>query len=71
MAIEAVFRSWNSNRAIAARKISGIHGLLGTAVSIMAMVFGNMGETSGTGVAFSRNPNTGENIVFGECLMNA
>lgn len=59
MAVEAVFRSWNCNRAVAYRKINDIRGLKGTAVTVMAMVFGNMGDTSGTGVAFSRDPNTG------------
>lgn len=71
MAIEAVFRSWNCTRAIAYRKLNDIRGLKGTAVTIVTMVFGNMGETSGTGVAFSRDPNTGEKKVLGEILMNA
>jgi len=71
MAIEAVFGSWNNNRAIAYRKLNDIRGLKGTAVNIQAMVFGNMGETSGTGVCFSRNPSTGENKFYGEYLMNA
>jgi len=71
MAIEAVFGSWNNNRAIAYRKMNDIKGLKGTAVNIQAMVFGNMGETSGTGVCFSRNPSTGENKFYGEYLMNA
>ena len=71
MAIEAVFGSWNNNRAIAYRKLNDIKGLKGTAVNIQAMVFGNMGETSGTGVCFSRNPSTGENKFYGEYLMNA
>lgn len=71
LAIEAVFKSWNNPRAIAYRKINEITGLLGTAVNVQSMVFGNMGETSGTGVAFTRNPNTGEKKVFGEILMNA
>ena len=69
--MEAVFRSWNNNRAISYRKMNGITGLLGTAVNVQSMVFGNMGETSGTGVAFTRNPNTGEKKIFGEILMNA
>lgn len=71
MAIEAVFRSWNNPRAISYRRINEITGLLGTAVNVQSMVFGNMGDTSGTGVAFTRDPNTGEKKVFGECLMNA
>jgi pyruvate,orthophosphate dikinase len=71
MAIEAVFGSWNNNRAIAYRKLNDIKGLKGTAVNIQSMVFGNMGETSGTGVCFSRNPSTGENVFYGEYLMNA
>jgi len=71
MAIEAVFKSWNNERAILYRKINNIHGLLGTAVNVQAMVFGNMGETSGTGVCFTRNPATGENKFYGEYLMNA
>jgi len=71
MAVEAVFRSWNCARAVAYRRINDIRGLLGTAVTVMTMVFGNMGDTSGTGVAFSRDPNTGENKVFGEFLINA
>jgi len=71
MAIEAVFGSWNNNRAIVYRKLNDIHGLKGTAVNIQAMVFGNMGDTSGTGVCFSRNPSTGENHFYGEYLMNA
>ncbi len=71
LAIEAVFGSWNNNRAIAYRKLNDIKGLKGTAVNIQAMVFGNMGETSGTGVCFSRNPSTGENHFYGEYLMNA
>jgi pyruvate,orthophosphate dikinase len=71
MAIEAVFGSWNNNRAIAYRKLNDIHGLKGTAVNVQSMVFGNMGDTSGTGVCFSRNPSTGENKFYGEYLMNA
>ncbi|MEI7838094.1 MAG: PEP/pyruvate-binding domain-containing protein, partial [Planctomycetota bacterium] len=69
--INAVFGSWNSDRAIRYRQLEDIRGLLGTAVSIQSMVFGNMGETSGTGVAFTRNPSTGENLFYGEYLMNA
>ncbi|HED52751.1 MAG TPA: pyruvate, phosphate dikinase [Phycisphaerales bacterium] len=71
LAIEAVFKSWHADRAISYRRISGIFGLNGTAVNIQAMVFGNMGETSGTGVAFTRNPSTGENTFYGEFLINA
>jgi pyruvate,orthophosphate dikinase len=70
-AIEAVFGSWNNNRAIKYRELNKISGLKGTAVNIQSMVFGNLGETSGTGVAFSRNPSTGENKYYGEYLMNA
>ncbi len=70
-AIHAVFGSWNSERAIKYRKIENITGLLGTAVNVQAMVFGNMGNTSGTGVAFTRNPSTGENKFYGEFLINA
>ena len=70
-AIEAVFRSWNNPRAIKYRQINDIKGLLGTAVNVQAMVFGNMGEGCGTGVAFTRNPATGENAFYGEYLMNA
>ncbi|CUH95414.1 Pyruvate, phosphate dikinase [Propionispora sp. 2/2-37] len=71
MAIEAVFRSWNNHRAIVYRNLNKINHDLGTAVNIQSMVFGNMGNDSGTGVAFSRNPSTGENIIYGEYLMNA
>lgn len=70
-AVLAVFNSWKSDRAIKYREAEGITGLLGTAVNVQAMVFGNMGETSGTGVCFSRNPNTGENLLYGEYLINA
>ncbi len=70
-AIYAVFRSWDNPRAIAYRRMNGIPGEWGTAVNIQAMVFGNKGETSGTGVAFTRNPSTGEKGIFGEYLMNA
>ncbi|MCX6823819.1 MAG: pyruvate, phosphate dikinase [candidate division SR1 bacterium] len=71
MSIDAVFGSWNNDRAIIYRKINDIKGLLGTAVNIQAMVFGNMGDTSGTGVCFTRNPSTGEHKFYGEFLMNA
>jgi pyruvate,orthophosphate dikinase len=70
-AIKAVFRSWNTERAIFYRKLNNIPHEWGTAVNVQQMVFGNMGETSGTGVAFSRNPATGENVLYGEYLMNA
>ena len=70
-AINAVFRSWNNPRAEAYRKLNDIRGLLGTAVNVQAMVFGNMGDTSATGVCFSRNPSTGENKFYGEFLINA
>lgn len=71
MAIDAVFNSWNNDRAIIYRRLNDIRGLLGTAVNVQSMVFGNMGETSGTGVCFTRNPSTGENKFYGEYLMNA
>ena len=70
-AIKAVFRSWNNERAILYRKLNNISDKLGTAVNVQAMVFGNMGDTSGTGVAFTRNPATGENCLYGEFLVNA
>ncbi|MCX7883881.1 MAG: pyruvate, phosphate dikinase [Caloramator sp.] len=70
-AVKAVFRSWNNPRAIVYRRLNDIPGDWGTAVNVQQMVFGNMGETSGTGVAFTRNPATGENKVFGEYLINA
>ena len=71
LSIMAVFGSWNTARAVRYREIEGIRGLLGTAVNVQSMVYGNMGDDSGTGVAFTRNPNTGENKVFGEFLINA
>ncbi len=71
LATEAVFRSWNGKRAVDYRRHEGIPDTLGTAVNIVTMVFGNMGNTSGTGVAFTRNPSTGENAVYGEYLINA
>ena len=70
-AVKAVFRSWNNERAIIYRRENDIPGSWGTAVNVQSMVFGNMGETSGTGVAFTRNPATGENHIYGEYLMNA
>lgn len=71
LAIEAVFSSWNNNRAISYRRLYNIHGLLGTAVNVQSMVFGNMGDDCATGVCFSRNPATGENAFYGEYLTNA
>jgi len=70
-AIDAVFRSWNTPRAIRYRQINHIPHDWGTAVNVQTMVFGNMGDNSGTGVAFTRNPATGENVFYGEYLMNA
>ena len=70
-AVKAVFRSWMNDRAILYRKLNGISGKLGTAVNVQSMVFGNMGNNSGTGVAFTRSPSTGENRIFGEFLVNA
>jgi pyruvate,orthophosphate dikinase len=71
MATEAVFASWNGKRAVDYRNAAGIPHDLGTAVNVMTMVFGNMEEASGTGVAFTRNPSTGENKLWGEYLLNA
>ena len=71
LATEAVFKSWNGKRAIDYRNAAGISHDLGTAVNIQTMVFGNMGEGSGTGVAFTRDPSTGENILYGGYLLNA
>lgn len=71
LSIKAVFNSWNNYRAIRYREINNIKGLIGTAVNIQAMVFGNLGEDSGTGVCFTRNPSTGEAKFYGEYLMNA
>ena len=70
-AVKAVFRSWNNPRAIVYRRMNDIPGSWGTAVNVQAMVFGNMGDKSGTGVAFTRNPATGEKKLYGEYLMNA
>ncbi len=70
-AIEAVFRSWNAPRAVRYRQINEITGLTGTAVNVQVMVFGNLGDDSGTGVAFTRNPSTGQNSFYGEFLVNA
>ncbi|RUL82045.1 pyruvate, phosphate dikinase [Tautonia sociabilis] len=70
-AVEAVFRSWMGKKAIEYRRIEKITGLKGTAVNVQAMVFGNTGNSSGTGVAFTRDPNTGENVFYGDFLINA
>ncbi|MDR1439793.1 MAG: pyruvate, phosphate dikinase [Clostridiales bacterium] len=70
-AIKAVFRSWNNDRAITYRRLNDIPGDWGTAVNVQEMVYGNMGNDSGTGVAFTRNPSTGERRIYGEFLMNA
>jgi len=71
LAIKAVFSSWNTDRAIRYREVENIRGLLGTAVNVQSMVYGNMGTDSGTGVAFTRNPSTGKNEFYGEFLINA
>ncbi len=71
MAIDAVFNSWDNERAISYRKMNDIPDKIGTAVNVQSMVFGNMGNDSGTGVAFTRDPSTGEKKFFGEYLMNA
>jgi pyruvate,orthophosphate dikinase len=71
LAVEAVFKSWMQPRAVKYRQVENITGLLGTAVNCQSMVFGNMGDESGTGVAFTRNPSTGENKFYGEFLINA
>ena len=70
-AVDAVFGSWNNDRAITYRRLNDIRGLLGTAVNVQEMVFGNMGDDCGTGVAFTRDPATGRNVFYGEFLMNA
>ncbi len=70
-AIDAVFGSWNNEKAIKYRKLNDITGLLGTAVNVQSMVFGNFGNDSGTGVCFSRDPSTGKKVFYGEFLMNA
>ena len=69
--IKAVFKSWNGKKAVSYRRIEGIPDDWGTAVNVQAMVFGNMGDSSATGVAFTRNPATGENLFYGEWLVNA
>jgi len=71
LAIEAVFKSWHTPRAVRYREVEGIRGLHGTAVNCQSMAYGNMGDDSGTGVAFTRNPSTGENKFYGEFLINA
>jgi pyruvate,orthophosphate dikinase len=71
MSVEAVFRSWECDRAKTYRTLNRISGLKGTAVTVQAMVFGNMGDTSATGVCFTRNPSTGRNVFYGEFLLNA
>ncbi|NLX56629.1 MAG: pyruvate, phosphate dikinase [Planctomycetaceae bacterium] len=71
MSVEAVFSSWMTPRAVRYREVENIRGLLGTAVNVQSMVYGNMGTDSGTGVGFTRNPSTGENKFFGEFLINA
>lgn len=71
LAIEAVFKSWNADKAISYRRIEGITGLHGTAVNVQTMVYGNMGDDCGTGVAFTRNPSNGDNDFYGEFLVNA
>src|SRR6185503_4281387 len=70
-AIEAVWRSWTLKKAVDYRKVNGIDEGLGTGVNVVSMVFGNMGNDSGTGVAFTRNPSTGEKKFYGEFLVNA
>src|SRR3712207_8296727 len=70
-AVEAVFRSWNGRRARDYRRLEGIPDDLGTAVNVQTMVFGNKGEDSGTGVAFTRDPATGERVAYGDFLTNA
>src|SRR5882762_10768686 len=69
--MEAVFKSWMTDRAVRYRQLNDIHGLAGTAVNCQTMVFGNMGDDCATGVAFTRNPSTGENKFYGEFLINA
>ena len=71
LAVLAVFKSWNSPKAVKYREVENIRGLLGTAVNVQSMAYGNMGDDSGTGVAFTRNPSTGENKFYGEFLINA
>ncbi|MEJ5284729.1 MAG: pyruvate, phosphate dikinase [Brevinematia bacterium] len=70
-AIAAVFNSWMAEKAVTYRRVENLKGIIGTAVNVVQMVFGNMGETSGTGVCFTRDPNTGENVFYGDYLVNA
>jgi pyruvate,orthophosphate dikinase len=70
-AVKAVFRSWNNERAIVYRRLNNIDSSWGTAVNVQEMIYGNKGEDSGTGVVFTRNPATGENVLYGEYLINA
>jgi pyruvate,orthophosphate dikinase len=70
-AIEAVWKSWTLKKAVDYRRVNSISETLGTGVSVVAMVFGNLGDDSGTGVAFTRNPSTGERRFYGEFLVNA
>src|SRR5262249_31579245 len=70
-AIEAVFKSWNNNRAVYYRNLNKIDHNIGTAVNVQAMVFGNLDDRSATGVCFTRNPSTGEKVLYGEYLINA
>ncbi|MCX8058211.1 MAG: pyruvate, phosphate dikinase [Spirochaetes bacterium] len=70
-AIDAVFGSWMAEKAVTYRRVENIKGVIGTAVNVVQMVFGNMGDNSGTGVAFTRDPNTGENVFYGDYLINA
>lgn len=70
-AIDAVFNSWEAEKSVTYRRVEKITDLKGTAVNVVQMVFGNMGDTSGTGVCFTRDPNTGENTFYGDCLINA
>jgi pyruvate,orthophosphate dikinase len=70
-AVEAVFKSWNNSRAVTYRELNSIDASIGTAVNVQAMVFGNLGDTSATGVAFTRDPSTGRNVFYGEYLKNA
>ncbi len=70
-AIDAVFDSWEADKAVTYRRVEKITDLKGTAVNVVQMVFGNKGDNSGTGVCFTRDPNSGENVFYGDCLINA
>ncbi|MEI6424273.1 MAG: sigma factor, partial [Lentisphaerota bacterium] len=70
-AIDAVFDSWEADKSITYRRVEKITDLKGTAVNVVQMVYGNKGDTSGTGVCFTRDPNSGENVFYGDCLINA